>query len=78
MPSNPYKEERRARVTINNSIQQIKGLTSNSGVNYKIFVRNVLLDCAVSENWVHKFINKYYVETKDIQIIEETIYGVKG
>jgi len=75
MPSNPYKQELIARKSIDRSIQHIKNLGADKGVNYNYFIKNILLEHAVSEKWVKNWIQKYYLKTGELKLIEDFLYN---
>jgi hypothetical protein len=73
MPSNPYKDERVARIAIDNAIEQIVKLDKT--VLLDNLVRQILLSYDVSETMVRKFIVQFYAKTGVIEIKNGEIYG---
>lgn len=75
MPTNPYKDERKARIAIDNAIQQIIKLEKT--IQLDDLVRKILLSYDVSETMVRKFIIQFYAKAGLIEIQGGQIYGKK-
>ena len=67
MVSNPFKEERDCRKQIDNILATLtKGKVDS--IEYKLLVRQCLINFAVSRSMVENFIKEFYVDTGEIKL----------
>ena len=75
MPANIYRDQRKARIAIDNALQLLIKLEKTTSLDD--LVRKILLEYDVSETMVRKFIIQFYAKTGIIEIKGGEIYGKK-
>lgn len=74
MPINPFKEERRCRIHID---ERMLIQAKKHSIEYKFLVRECLLKFSVSRKMVENFINDFYISTGDFVVEDGMIKGEK-
>ena len=74
MSENIFKEDQKCYKYLDKILN--KTLTEK-GILLNDIVRETLLNFAISENKILKFINKYYLETQEISIVDGRVYKKK-
>jgi hypothetical protein len=75
MPSNPNRPLRECRQSIDLTLQ--RGLKKVGSLSYKDLVRESLLHFDVSQRFVEKFINEFYIDEGKVIIKDGVLYPTK-
>ena len=71
MPSNPNKDDWKARRAINKILSE--AIKDKGEISFLFLIREVLLNFPVSETMVKNFVKTYYVETGEYTLNEDIL-----